>query len=75
MMKISCRKKLDIPFFWHGFSTYNKNVIMEIRSNTIEKRKRKIVQKAPVLVRSVKPGLSANVWEKQSSSSFNLWKN
>ncbi len=48
---------------------------MELRNNTIEKRKRKIVHQAPVLVRSVKPGQSTNVWEKQSSTSFNLWKN
>ncbi len=48
---------------------------MEMRGNSIEKRKRKIVQKVPVLVRSVKPGHAVNVWEKQSAPSFSLWKN
>lgn len=44
--------------------------------NTNEKRKRRIIQKGPVLVRSVKPGqTSALVWERQNTTTVNLWKN
>jgi len=50
---------------------------MEMRANNNgEKRRRRIIQKGPVLVRSVKPGqLSAFSGQKESSSSINIWKN
>jgi len=51
-------------------------VIMEMRrENTVEKRKRKIISKGPVLVRSVKPGqTSIATWQKETSSPSSFWK-
>ena len=50
---------------------------MEMRGNNNgEKRRRKIIQKGPILVRSVKPGqLSAFSGQKENTGSMNLWKN
>jgi hypothetical protein len=48
---------------------------MEMRERQNEKRRRKVISRNPVLVRSVKPGqTSALVWERESTSSFNIWK-
>ena len=42
--------------------------------NDNNKRRRKIVQREPVLVRSVKPGQnSVQAWERKSSALSNLW--
>jgi hypothetical protein len=47
-----------------------------MRSNNNEKRRRKIIQKGPVLVRSVKPGQTSTlVWERENTSTINVWKN
>ncbi|MGZ5286041.1 MAG: hypothetical protein ACXWV0_10530 [Flavisolibacter sp.] len=50
---------------------------MEMRSqNNNEKRRRRIIQKGPVLVRSVKPGQASSlVGDKQNTTTVNLWKN
>ncbi|HEY6956032.1 MAG TPA: hypothetical protein VI385_12360 [Flavisolibacter sp.] len=46
---------------------------MEMR-NESNKRKRKMVQRQPVLVRSVKPGQAAvQSWERKNTSVPNLW--
>jgi hypothetical protein len=46
------------------------------RENTIEKRKRKLISKGPVLVRSVKPGQSSTLsWQRESSSPASFWRN
>ncbi|MGE5521545.1 MAG: hypothetical protein ACM3VS_16590 [Candidatus Dadabacteria bacterium] len=48
---------------------------MEMTNNMEQKRRRKIIQKTPVLVRSVKAGQGhVGIWTKQSSSVNNLWK-
>jgi hypothetical protein len=60
--------------FLHGFQTLiDKTVNMESR-NESNKRRRKSIQRQPVLVRSVKPG-QANVqsWERKSSGVSHLW--
>jgi hypothetical protein len=49
---------------------------MEMRSNNNgEKRRRKIIQKGPVLVRSVKPGQlpSSQQWSAPAQQNFRLW--
>jgi hypothetical protein len=44
-------------------------------NNQNSKRKRKIIQKEPVLIRSVKPGqTSVPAWQKETSSASGLWK-
>ena len=50
---------------------------MEMRNNSNnEKRRRKVIQKNAVLVRSVKPGQTSSlVWEKENTSTISLWKN
>ncbi len=46
---------------------------MEMRNDN-NKRRRKVIQREPVLVRSVKPGQnSVQAWERKSSSLANLW--
>lgn len=46
---------------------------MEMR-NENQKRKRKLVQRGPVLVRSVKPGqASVQSWERKNSGFPSLW--
>ena len=48
---------------------------MEMQDRNNDKRRRKVISRNPVLVRSVKPGqTSALVWEKEATSSFNIWK-
>ena len=47
---------------------------MEMRSENNEKRRRKPIQKTPVLVRSVKPGQVSQVWERESTSTTGMWK-
>lgn len=50
-----------------------KFVTMESR-NENNKRRRKIIQSQPVLVRSVKPGqASVQSWERKTSAVSNLW--
>lgn len=47
---------------------------MEMRSENNKKRRR--IQRAATLVRSVKPGqASVLVWQKQTSNLANLWTN
>ena len=50
---------------------------MEMRNEKDQvKRRRKIIQKTPVLVRSVRANQSsALVWEKENSAAQALWKN
>ncbi len=51
---------------------------MEMRKeNNTEKRRRKIIQKSPELVRSVKPGQSSvAVWQREEQNSRSgFWKN
>jgi hypothetical protein len=46
---------------------------MEMRNDN-NKRKRKTIQRQPVLVRSVKPGqASVQSWERKASSVSNMW--
>jgi len=61
-------------FFGTVFKTYSlKHVKMEM-SNENQKRRRKLVQRGPVLVRSVKPGqTSVQSWERKTSGFSNLW--
>jgi len=61
-------------FFGTVFKTHSlKHVKMEMR-NENQKRKRKLVQRGPVLVRSVKPGqASVQSWERKTSDFANLW--
>ena len=48
---------------------------MEMREINNEKKRRKIIGRNPVLVRSVKPGqTSALVWEREATNNFNIWK-
>jgi hypothetical protein len=45
------------------------------RSNSEEKRRRKVIQKGPVLVRSVKPGQTAiPLWQNKQATTAQLWK-
>jgi hypothetical protein len=62
--------------FWHNFqSTIGKYVIMEMRKESTEKRRRKIVHRGAELVRSVKPGqASVQAWEKETTRSFDFSK-
>jgi hypothetical protein len=50
---------------------------MELRNdNNNEKRRRKIIQKGPVLVRSAKPGqVSTPAYQRETASLSGLWKN
>ena len=46
------------------------------RENNNEKRRRKVINKGPILVRSAKPGTSSvQSWQRDSGASFNLWRN
>jgi hypothetical protein len=46
---------------------------MEMRNDN-NKRKRKPIQRQPVLIRSVKPGqTSVQAWERKASPISNLW--
>ena len=58
------------------FKLLNKNyVIMEMRKENREKRRKKIIHKCAELVRSVKPGHNSVIaWEKETSHSFKFWK-
>lgn len=48
---------------------------MEMRKETTEKRRRKIVHRGAELVRSVKPGqASVQAWEKETTRSFDFTK-
>jgi hypothetical protein len=48
---------------------------MEMRKETTERKRRKILHKNAELVRSVKPGQSAvPVWQRDSSRPFSTWK-
>jgi hypothetical protein len=50
-------------------------VIMEMRKESTEKRRRKIVHRGAELVRSVKPGqASVQAWEKETTRSFDFSK-
>ncbi|MFL5742447.1 MAG: hypothetical protein ACJ75B_19645 [Flavisolibacter sp.] len=45
------------------------------RENQNDKRKRKIISRRPVLVRSAKPGqLSVPCWQRESGSLAGLWR-
>jgi hypothetical protein len=56
-------------------SCIEKYVIMEMRRENTERRRRKVVHKSAELVRSVKPGqFSVPVWQKEEERSFNIWK-
>ncbi|HEX2608074.1 MAG TPA: hypothetical protein VHK91_11875 [Flavisolibacter sp.] len=50
---------------------------MEMRNQeNVEKRRRKIISKGPVLVRSVKPGQQpAQIYQQEKIASHSLWKN
>ncbi len=49
---------------------------MELHSEKNERRRRKIVQKTVILVRSVKPGQSSTqIWEKENTAMNSIWKN
>jgi hypothetical protein len=63
-------------YFWHSFkSIIRKYVIMEMRKESTEKRRRKIVHRGAELVRSVKPGqASVQAWEKETNRSFDFTK-
>jgi hypothetical protein len=48
---------------------------MEMRKESTEKRRRKIIRKCAELVRSVKPGQSSvEAWQRETSRAFNIWK-
>ncbi len=48
---------------------------MEMRKeNSAEKRRRRIIHKGPVLVRSVKPGQVASYSRESTSSNSPFWK-
>ena len=47
---------------------------MEMRSENNERRRRKVIQKSKVLVRSVKPGQASQVWERETASTPGMWK-
>jgi hypothetical protein len=54
-------------------NSLNKIVNMESRNENNNKRRRRNIQRQPVLVRSVKPGqASVQSWERKTSVS-NLW--
>ena len=69
----------NFPVFIFGtiFQTLNENVVMEMRSNNNgEKRRRRIIQKGPVLVRSVKPGQITNIQQYSTNTQIQagrLW--
>jgi hypothetical protein len=47
------------------------------KENSVEKRRRKVIQKEPVLIRSVKPSQNSNtLYERENGSTSNsIWKN
>jgi hypothetical protein len=56
-------------------SCLENEVIMEMRREHTERRRRKVVHKSAELVRSVKPGQSSvPVWQKEEVRSFTIWK-
>ena len=59
------------------FQIHMQNVVMEMRNEkNTEKRRRRIVQKNAVLVRSVRANQSSTlVWEKEHNNTTQLWKN
>jgi hypothetical protein len=74
---LTWRQQIQLPKSKTGmvFQKLIKNRVMEMRERNNEKRRRKIIGKNPVLIRSVKPGqTSALIWEKESTSTFNIWK-
>lgn len=62
---------------WHDFSNCLENDVMEMRNEKgSEKRRRKIVQKNAVLVRSVRANQSSTlIWEKENTAVHQIWKN
>ena len=68
-----------IPFNFFGmvFQTYIQNVVMEMyNEKNTEKRRRKVIQKNAVLVRSVRANQSSTlVWEKENNAVRQIWKN
>lgn len=62
--------------FWHNFQIYErKYVIMEMRKEHTEKRRRKTIHKGAELVRSAKPGqTSVPAWQQENHRSGNIWK-
>ena len=71
-------RRIHIPVLKTGMVFQKLNIKysdMEMRERNNEKKRRKIIGRNPVLIRSVKPGqTSALVWEKESTSNFNIWK-
>jgi len=59
------------------FQTYIQNVVMEMyNEKNTEKRRRKVIQKNAVLVRSVRANQSSTlVWEKENNTVRQIWKN
>ena len=59
------------------FQTYVQNVVMEMyNEKNTEKRRRKVIQKNAVLVRSVRANQSSTlVWEKENNTVRQIWKN
>lgn len=59
------------------FQTYIQNVVMEMyNEKNTEKRRRKVIQKNAVLVRSVRANQSSTlVWEKENNAVRQIWKN
>jgi hypothetical protein len=48
---------------------------MEMYNSNESKRRRKVIQKTPVLVRSVKAGQSSvAIWTKESAHMNSIWK-
>ena len=64
-------------FFGMVFQTYIQNVVMEMyNEKNTEKRRRKVIQKNAVLVRSVRANQSSTlVWEKENNTVRQIWKN
>ena len=64
-------------FFGMVFQTYIQNVVMEMyNEKNTEKRRRKVIQKNAVLVRSVRANQSSTlVWEKENNAVRQIWKN
>jgi len=63
---------------WHDFQNLLKKLcVMEMRNEKgNEKRRRKIIQKNAVLVRSVRANQSSTlVWEKEHTATHQIWKN
>ena len=68
---------ITFNFFGMVFQTYIQNVVMEMyNEKNTEKRRRKVIQKNAVLVRSVRANQSSTlVWEKENNAVRQIWKN